>query len=292
MPSHSRAASEDEISEVVRRRLETLLAQIPARRVLLSGSAQHAIPDELEQQGFVDGEPHEGDPDAAVSDEAPGPADPAPTSVALRLSGLPEGFGLRARQFVREHLVVIGIIVLAGCLWGAYSMFQARTSAVAVAAPAPSVQVSVPAMTPSPSATLLVHVLGEVRRPGVVSLPDGARVQDAIASAGGLTKRARPGELNLAARVTDGAQLVIGRSGSSVNGSVAAGGNVDPAAAIDLNTATLAQLDTLPGVGPVTAQKILSWREQHGRFRSVAELQEVDGIGPKSYAQIASRVRV
>ncbi|HVK43467.1 MAG TPA: hypothetical protein VM429_01030 [Micropruina sp.] len=73
MPSHSRAASEDEISEVVRRRLETLLAQIPARRVLLSGSAQHAIPDELEQQGFADGEPDEGDPDAAVTDELPRP---------------------------------------------------------------------------------------------------------------------------------------------------------------------------------------------------------------------------
>ena len=217
-------------------------------------------------------------------------ADPAPTAVALRVSGLPEGVGLRARQFVREHLVVIGIIVLAGCLWGAYSMFQARTSAVAVAAPAPSVQVSVPAMTPSPSATLLVHVLGEVRRPGVVSLPDGARVQDAIASAGGLTKRARPGELNLAARVTDGAQLVIGRSGSSVNGSVAAGGNVDPAAAIDLNIATLAQLDTLPGVGPVTAQKIVAYRQEHGPFSSVEALDAIPGIGPARLADLKGLV--
>lgn len=203
----------------------------------------------------------------------------------------------RVREFVREHLVVVGIVVLTGCLWGGYSLLQARTAPVATAAVAPSVEVSAaaPSASTSPTPTLLVHVLGEVRKPGVVRLPQGARVRDAIAAAGGLTKRAEPGALNLAAPVGDGAQLVIGREGhdSEVRGVEPTGsGSTGAGAVIDLNTATLTQLDTLPGVGPVTAQKILDWREEHTRFRSVAELQEVDGIGPKSYAEIAPHVRV
>jgi len=231
---------------------------------------------------------------AAAGLETPDPpTSPAP---ARHLRGLSEGVGARARAFVKEHLVVIGIIVLTGCMWGGYSLFQARTSSVAIAASEPSVQVSV-AAAPSPSlsaqSTVLVHVLGQVRRPGVVSLPEGARVQDALAAAGGLTRLARPGDLNLAARVSDGAQLVIGRAGSTMNDAAAAAGGTPGAdAVIDLNAATVEQLDTLPGVGPVTAAKILAWREEHGRFRAVAELQEVDGIGPKSYADIAPRVRV
>ncbi len=188
--------------------------------------------------------------------------------------------------------------MLSGVLWGGYSLMQARTVPVAAAAPQPSVAVS--AAPPSPSATaaakLLVHVLGEVRRPGVVTLPEGARVKDALSAAGGLTRRARPGDLNLAAPVADGAQLIVGRAGSQMRGAGGSGGGgtggAGAPAKIDLNTATAEQLDALPGVGPVTAQKILAWRTEHGRFRSVAELQEVDGIGPKSYAEIAPHVRV
>lgn len=198
------------------------------------------------------------------------------------------------RQFLRDHLVVIGIIVLTGCMWGGYSLFQSRTTAVALPSTGPGVQVSVTVPSASPTPTVLVHVLGEVERPGVVTLPEGSRVRDALAAAGGLTDRAVPGELNLAARVSDGTQLVIGRRGSQLRASTAPGGTAGAAAdaTLDLNTATLEQLDTLPGVGPVTAAKILAWRDAHQRFRTVAELQEVDGIGPKSYAQIAPRVRV
>jgi len=196
-----------------------------------------------------------------------------------------------ARRFVREHLVVIGVIVLTGCVWGGWSLFQARSTPVAAAAAQPSVQVS--ASSPSPLTRILVHVLGEVRRPGVVALAEGARVQDALDAAGGLTKRATPGQLNLAAPVSDGSQLVIGRKGSQVHAtSPTAGAEPGAPAKVDLNTATLEQLDTLPGVGPVTATKILAWRAAHQRFRTVAELQEVDGIGPKSYSQIAAHVRV
>lgn len=227
------------------------------------------------------------------------PAEPsrqsAATVVAGRALAAATAVAPRVREFVREHLVVVGIVVLTGCLWGGYSLLQARTAPVATAAVAPSVEVSAAAPSTSPTPTLLVHVLGEVRRPGVVRVPQGARVRDAIAAAGGLTKRADPGMLNLAAPVGDGAQLVIGRDGddSEIRGTESTGsGSTDAAATIDLNTATLAQLDTLPGVGPVTAQKILDWRAEHTRFRTVAELQEVDGIGPKSYAEIAPHVRV
>lgn len=148
---------------------------------------------------------------------------------------------------------------------------------------------------------LLVHVLGAVRQPGLVRLGVGARVADAIAAAGGLGPDADPGELNLAAPLVDGAQVLIGTvkeprgevrgasPGGSASGTVAPGGGAGP---VNLNTATVDQLDGLPGVGPVTAQAILAYRTKHGRFTRVEELQEVDGIGPKTYAQLASHVTV
>lgn len=291
-------AADDELSQIVRRRLESLLAEIPPRRAAPDGAAADDEP-AVAQPSNVSVQPDPWATSSAADGHVPSGRvlqgaeddDGTPGDGAL---GLLPGLGQRAGRFVREHLVVVGIIVLSGCLWGGYSMFQARTTPVAMAAPVASVQVSVasPLASPSPSATVLVHVLGEVRKPGVVSLPDGARVQDAIAAAGGLTSKAKPGDLNLAARVSDGAQLVIGRSGSQVRATTAATSTSATDATVDLNSATADQLDTLPGVGPVTAQKILAWRAAHGRFRSVAELQEVDGIGPKSYAQIAPHVRV
>lgn len=286
-----RRAADEELSAVVYQRLQKLLAEIPPRRAQQSqpsdaapGSpGSRADPADDDEGGDDPGAPTEG-PETVT--------ETAPQAPLLRLPGVPAGVSTRAREFLKEHLVVVGIVVLTGCLWGGYSMFQARTGSVALAAPEPTVQVSV-APSPSSQPSLLVHVLGEVRRPGVVRLVEGARVQDAIAAAGGMTGRARAGDLNLAARVSDGAQLVIGRTGSEVKDSApAAGGSPGVAATIDLNVATVEQLDTLPGVGPVTAAKILAWREQHGRFRTVAELQEVDGIGPKSYADIAPHVRV
>ncbi|MFT4216886.1 MAG: helix-hairpin-helix domain-containing protein [Micropruina sp.] len=275
----SRDRSVDDLSEVVRRRLEGLLAEIPARRAV----------------GDAVSVPLDPDLGAALEPGTDFDDEEEPPLPVVRASAARGVLGQRVRRFVREHLVVVGIIVLSGVLWGGYNLMQARSTPVATA-PQPSVEVSVPSLTPSPSAAteLLVHVIGEVRKPGVVSLPEGARVQDAIAAAGGLTRRAEPGDLNLAAPVADGAQLVIGRTGSQLRTSTSAGpgGSASGTAKIDLNTATADQLDALPGVGPVTAQKILAWRSAHGRFRTVAELQEVDGIGPKTYAEIAPHVRV
>ena len=188
------------------------------------------------------------------------------------------------------------LVLVVGTGWTVYGLLQARSTPVAVAA----VPTVVASPTPTPSATppeVLVHVLGAVRRPGLVRLPEGSRVADAIDAAGGLTGSAEPGELNLAAVVPDGAQVVVGtrsKPGGEVRAAVGdgGGGTATGSGTVSLNTATLQQLDTLPGVGPVTAQKILDWRAEHGRFTAVTELQEVDGIGPKTYADIAPHVRV
>jgi len=201
--------------------------------------------------------------------------------------------------FGREHLVAVVLILLVGTVWTGYSLFQARTTPVA-AAVAPSV-LATPTPTPTPSSvpTVLVHVLGAVGHPGVVAVGEGSRVQDAIAAAGGLAPDADTGELNLAAVLIDGSQLKIGTK-KHPGGEVRAGDAGAPTgsgagateAKVPLNTATVAQLDTLPGIGPVTAQKILDWRTEHGKFTAITELQEVDGIGPKTYADLAGRVRL
>lgn len=143
---------------------------------------------------------------------------------------------------------------------------------------------------PSPAASVVVHVAGEVREPGVVSLPSGARVADAVRAAGGLRKGGRLGPTNLARVLADGERIEIGApSDGSTPGAGASPGGGGP---VDLNTATAAQLDQLPGVGPVTAAKILAWRAEHGRFSVVDELAEVPGIGPKTLEELRPLVTV
>lgn len=232
----------------------------------------------------------------------------------------------RAVTFGRQHARALAVVALLVCLLVGVFVLRAGSRSVplsavpldpgstgsATSATTPSVAT---ASTPVPSATasqapLRVHVLGAVRRPGVVRLVGGARVADAIATAGGLTARAAPGELNLAAPLLDGDQVVIGTKSeprgevrhpgevAAVPGRSAtvsgAGTTAAPAAdaKVNLNTATSEQLDGLPGVGPVTAQRILDWRQEHQKFSRVEELQEVDGIGPKTYAQLADHVTV
>jgi competence protein ComEA len=143
---------------------------------------------------------------------------------------------------------------------------------------------------------LLVHVAGMVRRPGVYTLRAGARVADAVEHAGGARPKADLSAVNLASKLEDGRQILVPRR---VGGGVAAGvaptgGSAPgaPAQPIDLNTATLEQLDTLDGVGPATAQKILDYRTEHGGFGSVDELDQVSGIGEKRLAALRDHVRV
>src|SRR5215213_977244 len=210
---------------------------------------------------------------------------------------------LPRQRFGRMHLGVICALLVLGVMTAGWLLLHARP--VAVASPGDVVTVATPiqssaSATPSMAKTaskLVVHVLGAVRRPGLVKLPENSRVQDAIDAAGGLTDRADPGPLNLAQLIADGQQLVIGTT-SDPAGEVrdgresSSGGGSAATATLDLNRASQAELEELPGVGPVTAGAVLSWRQQHGRFSRIEELQEVDGIGPKTYAEIAPHVRV
>jgi competence protein ComEA len=143
-----------------------------------------------------------------------------------------------------------------------------------------------------------VHVAGAVRRPGVYRLPAGARVQDAVRRAGGARPGADVNAINLAAKVADGQQVVVPVRASRGAGGLTAGAAAAAAAApgaatgpVSLNSATAEQLDTLDGVGPATARKIIEWRTQHGGFRSVADLAQVPGIGPKKLAALREQVQ-
>jgi len=136
---------------------------------------------------------------------------------------------------------------------------------------------------PAPARKLVVHVVGAVARPGLYRLDDGSRVDDAVRRAGGATPKAALDLLNLAAPVADGQQVVVparGRGGVVVGVAGAPGAPGAQGGKVHLNSATLEQLDALPGVGPVTAQKILDYRTKKGAFSSVDELDAVPGIGP------------
>ncbi len=147
------------------------------------------------------------------------------------------------------------------------------------------------APTTTRAAGVVVHVVGQVASPGVVRLPVGSRVTDAIDAAGGATADADLSVVNLARVLVDGEQVLVPRPGGSpvVPGQGAAGAADAP---LDLNAATLADLDALPGIGPVLAQRILDWRTAHGRFTDVEELAEVSGIGPSVLSRLRDQVRV
>jgi competence protein ComEA len=138
---------------------------------------------------------------------------------------------------------------------------------------------------------LIVHVAGAVRRPGVYRLDAGARVDEAVESAGGATRRADLGGLNLAAKLEDGRQVLVPKRVTATAGAPTAAAAA-PGQPINLNTATLEQLDTLSGIGPMTAQKILDYREENGGFSSVEELGEIPGIGEKRMASLREEVSV
>ena len=151
-------------------------------------------------------------------------------------------------------------------------------------------------IAPRAARAMLVHVAGAVRHPGVYRMHDGDRIQDAVKRAGGARGAADLNAINLAAKVADGQQVVVPRRGTaaSVAGPTSAAGHdgaAPPHGPISLNSATAEQLDTLDGVGPATAQKILDYRRQHGGFRSIEDLGQIPGIGPKRLAALRGKVQ-
>jgi competence protein ComEA len=141
----------------------------------------------------------------------------------------------------------------------------------------------------------VVDVSGAVRKPGVYRLSAGSRVEDALRRAGGPTHRADLTQVNRAAKVEDGRQILVPvrvSAGAAAAAAVGTARGAAPAAPLNLNTATAEQLDTLDGVGPATAQKILDYRKAHNGFGSVDELVQVPGIGPKRLAALREHLRV
>jgi competence protein ComEA len=154
----------------------------------------------------------------------------------------------------------------------------------------PPVRVAAAPTQTQPAAAIYVDIVGAVRRPGLYRLREGSRVADAVRRAGGATPKAQLELLNLAARISDGEQVVVPRRGTSGVVAGASAGAASPSGPVHLNSATLDQLDALPGIGPVTAQKIIDYRRDHGAFGSVDELDAVPGIGPARLAQLRELV--
>ena len=153
----------------------------------------------------------------------------------------------------------------------------------------PSTEVSVPSSGPT---SLLVHVAGRVAHPGLVRLTQGSRVADAVAAAGGPVDGADVDSLNLAAPLADGQRVYVPALGEVVDPTQGVGGSSGPVVRIDLNSATADQFDALPGIGPSLAAALVSYRTEHGPFRSVDDLLNVPGIGASKLDRFRSLVRV
>lgn len=280
------------LSEAAQRRLEALGAQLAAN------------PDQDAQSADVPAD------EVAPSDKALGRHSAAPLPAGRRVGAAARG--VTGRGTVSGHHVAVLAVVLVCCLaLTAWWVVTGRAQSEPVSIPAPAVPLpsaSVPASagatgaTPdavasqaTSNATVIVDVAGKVRHPGIVTLPLGSRVVDALKAAGGVRSPVDLTVLNLARELVDGEQLLVGLAPApDVPPSVAVPGVAPsgPVVPINLNTATMVELDTLPGVGPVTAQAILDWRTEHGGFSSVDELLEVNGIGEATLADLRDLVTV
>ncbi|MEV6270824.1 ComEA family DNA-binding protein [Kribbella sp. NPDC051936] len=215
-----------------------------------------------------------------------------------------------------RHVAVLAVVLLLGLTWVAWTFLRARpepvpdtrpTTATAgspVAQPNPTQQQPTPTQpgasqspqTPGAMPTqppVVVHVAGKVRRPGLIKAPPGSRVADVLTLAGGPLRGVDLTSLNLARQVTDGEQIIVGQPAPTnpPPSPTPPDPTTAPNNAVNLNTATLAELDALPGVGPVLAQRILDYRTQNGPFTTVDQLQEVPGVGPKKFDSLRPHVR-
>jgi competence protein ComEA len=194
---------------------------------------------------------------------------------------------LQHRRFLLAAAVALVLLLLA-------ARFILPAGTTSPAAPLPPPPAPGTSATGTSSARVVVDVVGAVRRPGLYGLASGSRIADAVARAGGATGKADLAQVNLAAPIADGEQIVVPKRGLVGAAPPAAGGTGGsegtPTAPVQLSTATLEQLDSLPGIGPVTAQKILDYRTKHGAFSSVDELDAVPGIGTARLDQLRDLV--
>jgi competence protein ComEA len=187
--------------------------------------------------------------------------------------------GVHGRRVLAAAILALVLVVVAWRHAAAGSPAPLRVAPIAPARASPTVAARL----------LVVDVVGAVRRPGLVRLREGARVADAIAHAGGLERGAERAGVNFAAPVSDGQQVLVPQRGAVAVGA-GSGAVSSSSGPVSLSSATAEQLDALPGVGPVTAEKIVAYRQQHGAFRSVDELDAISGIGPARIADLRGLV--
>lgn len=269
--------------------------------------------------------PAEGTEDARNDEPVENAPEEAPRDTPLRRRDraglalrerLPMWIQLRCGMELRT-VAALAVALLAAMAFAAYHFWTGRPQTVRAPDPEPPRAAhSQPGPTPggrlTPSGggrTVVVDVTGKVRRPGLRKLPTGARVADALEAAGGVRPGADLSGLNRARPLVDGEQIVVGAPGSgpppgpgsaadpavgapnAPNGPNTPAGPGAPGGSISLSSATAEQLDTLPGVGPVLARHIIDYRTQHGGFRSIDELREVNGIGERRFADLSPLVR-
>jgi competence protein ComEA len=290
-------------ADVIRARLRALLEERHRSEGWLPDDLDETADDESTHDEHV----HSGGPVASPRAATPGPVDddPSPSSDFLA-AGLPVGLGRHRaprptarwapeRSGARSLWIaaLVAALLLVGWTW----LERPRVEPAGGAPPSPAEpmpEASAPTVgevadTPT---TVVVSVVGQVAAPGLVTLPTGSRVAEAIDAAGGLLPEADPASVNLAAVITDGQQVAVG-----VPAAGGIGTPVDPTGAtgsgpLDLNTAGVAELDALPGIGPVLAQRIVDHRTREGPFRSVEQLDDVPGIGPAIAAELDGLVTV
>src|SRR4051794_295621 len=199
------------------------------------------------------------------------------TTPATKLTPVPE--------LSRMQIAAYGAVAVALLLIGARSLrAEGSDGAGGGSSPATAFRVS-----ESGGGDLVVHVAGAVQRPGVYRLPAGARVTDAVERAGGPGPKALLDAINLAARLADGQQVVVPEAGPG--GSISSAGVGSEDGPISLGTASVEQLDTIEGIGPITAQQIVEFRDRHGGLSSVDQLDQISGIGPATMEALRARVQ-
>ncbi|MFJ6940966.1 helix-hairpin-helix domain-containing protein [Streptomyces sp. NPDC101132] len=275
-------------AEAARRRAEALFG-VPVAPGGAAGPSPGALPPpELPPEPVAEPEPEAvavaGEPVAARSVGVG--ARPLPWHERVR-ERLPVWVQLRCGLEPRA-LAAVAVVLVGAVGFAATQLWSGRPDAVA----APEITaVAPPTPRPEPS-RVVVDVSGKVRVPGVRRLPAGARVEDALAAAGGVRPGADTSGLNRARVLVDGEQVLVGVTGPAPGpGAVAGTGAAGPATPVSLSTATVEQLDGLPGVGPVLAQHIVDFRTARGGFRSVEDLRQVNGIGERRFADLRALVR-